>query len=89
MTPFLMFQLPNVVGFTFGIVQMIIYFMYMNRKKVGSEAKNQEEANDSLPKDTDPEIELNDGNESNYRSIIQKCKCQCAMPEAENAESLA
>ncbi|KAM3223786.1 hypothetical protein ACQJBY_057267 [Aegilops geniculata] len=36
--------LPNVLGFTFGVIQMVLYVFYMNKTPVASEAKEGKEA---------------------------------------------
>ncbi|VAI62828.1 unnamed protein product [Triticum turgidum subsp. durum] len=36
--------LPNVLGFTFGVIQMVLYVFYMNKTPVASEVKEGKEA---------------------------------------------
>jgi solute carrier family 50 (sugar transporter) len=46
-------QLPNVLGFTFGVVQMALYMFYMNKTPLVAEGK---QAGTKLPAETEDHV---------------------------------
>jgi solute carrier family 50 (sugar transporter) len=46
-------QLPNVLGFTFGLVQMALYMFYMNKTPLVAEGK---QAGTKLPAETEDHV---------------------------------
>nr|UJT76402.1 bidirectional sugar transporter SWEET12 [Hemerocallis fulva] len=50
--------LPNVVGFLFGMVQMILYFIYMNSKREEPQPNNQVLDNNPITRSTTSDIEI-------------------------------
>ncbi|MFS7971428.1 hypothetical protein Hanom_Chr09g00832681 [Helianthus anomalus] len=40
----ILLSIPNVLGFTFGLIQMILYYMYKNKKPISNEKITEFEA---------------------------------------------